>query len=107
MAFKFRGAYNAVANFQSDNPGVALSSGNHAQGITLASQLLGKDAHLVMPERINPVKRAAVQGYGGIVHIPANPQEAESFAQDLARDVQGEWIEAFNLETAVGRKKAV
>ncbi|MCH7615248.1 MAG: pyridoxal-phosphate dependent enzyme [Nitrospinae bacterium] len=95
-AFKFRGAYNAVAHLQSDKPVIALSSGNHAQGIALASQLLGKDAHIVMPEPINPVKRAAVQGYGGIVHIPGNPQEAESFSQDLARDVQGEWIEAFN-----------
>lgn len=106
-AFKFRGAYNAVANLQSDNPGVALSSGNHAQGIALASQLLGKDAHFVMPEPINPVKRAAVQGYGGIVHILANPQEAESFAQDLARDVQGEWIEVFNDPHVIGRQGTV
>lgn len=95
-AFKFRGAYHAVANRRSSKPVVALSSGNHAQGIALACRLLGKRAHLVMPEPINPVKRAAVQGYGGIVHIPTNPQEAESFAHDLVRELQGEWIEAFN-----------
>ena len=95
-AFKFRGAYNAVTHVKSDKPVVALSSGNHAQGVALACQLLGKEAHLVMPEPVNPVKRAAVQGYGGAVHTPANIQEAELFAQELLRSVQGEWIEAFN-----------
>lgn len=95
-AFKFRGAYNAVANLASDKPVVALSSGNHAQGIALACQLLGKKAHLVMPEPLNPVKRAAVQGYGGVVHTPGTHQEAESFSEDLIKEVQGEWVEAFN-----------
>jgi len=95
-AFKFRGAYNAVSHLNSHKPVVALSSGNHAQGIALACQLLGKEAHVVMPKPINPVKRAAVQDYGGIVHTPANPQEAESFSQDLLREIGGEWIEAFN-----------
>ena len=95
-AFKFRGAYNAVARRQSSKPVVALSSGNHAQGIALACGLLGKEAHLVMPEPVNPIKRAAVQGYGGFVHSPADPQGAESFSQELVRELQGEWIEAFN-----------
>ena len=95
-AFKFRGAYNAVAHRPSAKPVVALSSGNHAQGIALACRLLGKEAHLVMPEPINPIKRAAVQEYGGIVHIPADPQDAESCSRDLVQELQGEWIEAFN-----------
>ncbi len=95
-AFKFRGAYNAVAHLKSEKPVVALSSGNHAQGIALACQLLGKEAHLVMPEPVNPVKRAAVQGYGGLVHTPAISQEVESFSNDLVQAQQGEWIEAFN-----------
>jgi threonine dehydratase len=95
-AFKFRGAYNAVANLKSGKPVVALSSGNHAQGIALACQLLGKEAHLVMPEPVNPVKRVAVQGYGGIVHTPGDSQSVDSFSQDLARDLGAEWIEAFN-----------
>lgn len=95
-AFKFRGAYNAVAHLKSEKPVVALSSGNHAQGIALACQLLGKEAHLVMPEPVNPVKRAAVQGYGGIVHTPPNAKDVELFSQDLVRNLHGEWVEAFN-----------
>ena len=95
-AFKFRGAYNAVASRHSSKSVVAFSSGNHAQGIALACRLLGKEARLVMPEPINPVKLAAVQGYGGLVHRAANLQEAESLSRDLVRELQGEWIEAFN-----------
>ena len=95
-AFKFRGAYNAVTHRPSSQPVVALSSGNHAQGIALACRLSGKEAHLVMPEPVNPIKRAAVQEYGGIVHVPPDPREAESFSRDLVRELQGEWIEAFN-----------
>lgn len=95
-AFKFRGAYNAVAQRSSSKPVVSLSSGNHAQGIALACLLSGKEAHLVMPEPVNPIKRAAVREYGGLVHVPADPRDAESFSQDLVRALQGEWIEAFN-----------
>ena len=95
-AFKFRGAYNAVANLQSHKPVVALSSGNHAQGVALACQLLRKEAHLVMPKPINPVKRAAVQGYGGTVHTPGAHQDVEVYCHDLMETIQGEWVEAFN-----------
>ena len=95
-AFKFRGAYNAVVQRLSSAPVVALSSGNHAQGVALACRLSGKEAHLVMPEPVNPIKRAAVQDYGGIVHVPPGPRDAESFSQDLVQELQGEWIEAFN-----------
>ena len=95
-AFKFRGAYNAVAQRHSSKPVVALSSGNHAQGIALACRLLGKEAHLVMPEPVNPIKRAAVQEYGGIVHVPPDPHDADSFSRDLVQALQGEWVEAFN-----------
>ena len=95
-AFKFRGAYNAVTQRPSSKPVVALSSGNHAQGVALACRLSGKEAHLVMPEPVNPIKRAAVQDYGGIVHVPPDPRDAESFSQDLVQELQGEWIEAFN-----------
>lgn len=95
-AFKFRGAYNAVVQRPSSKPVVALSSGNHAQGVALACRLSGKKAHLVMPEPVNPIKRAAVQEYGGVVHVPADSRDAESFSQGLVRELQGEWVEAFN-----------
>src|SRR5579872_3584142 len=52
-AFKFRGAYNRLAQLseQERTRGVvAYSSGNHAQGVALAAQLLGISATIVMPK---------------------------------------------------------
>lgn len=99
--FKFRGAYNAVAQRSSFKPVVAVSSGNHAQGVALACRLSGKEAHLVMPEPVNPIKRAAVQEYGGIVHVTAGLREAESFSRDLVRELQAEWIDPFNAPDVI------
>jgi threonine dehydratase len=51
-AFKFRGAYNALAQFspaQRQSGVIAFSSGNHAQAIALSARLLGMPSVLVMP----------------------------------------------------------
>jgi threo-3-hydroxy-L-aspartate ammonia-lyase len=69
-AFKFRGAYNALAQFSPEQQkrGVcAFSSGNHAQGIALSAQLLGMPAAIVMPLDSPAVKMAATRGYGAEV----------------------------------------
>ena len=66
-AFKFRGAYNAVSQLsqsQRDAGVITHSSGNHAQGLALAANLLGVEAFIVMPEDAPPNKRAATAGYG-------------------------------------------
>jgi len=69
-AFKFRGAYNALACFderQRRAGVVAFSSGNHAQAIALAARLLGMPAVIVMPHDAPAAKVAATRGYGGEV----------------------------------------
>ena len=69
-AFKFRGAYNALAQFDAEQRRrgvVAFSSGNHAQAIALAAQLLGMPAVIVMPRTRRAVKVAATRGYGAEV----------------------------------------
>ena len=69
-AFKFRGAYNALAQLghEEKQRGVlTYSSGNHAQAIALAGQLLGVQATIVMPQDAPPVKLAATRGYGAEV----------------------------------------
>ncbi|HEV2072829.1 MAG TPA: threo-3-hydroxy-L-aspartate ammonia-lyase [Thermomicrobiales bacterium] len=69
-AFKFRGAYNALAQFtpeQKTSGVVAFSSGNHAQAISLSAKLLGVRAVLVMPTDAPVSKVAATRGYGGEV----------------------------------------
>jgi threonine dehydratase len=69
-AFKFRGACNAVMRLAPEAAarGVAThSSGNHAQALALAAKMRGIPAHIVMPRTASPVKRRAVQEYGGRV----------------------------------------
>jgi len=69
-AFKFRGAYNRLAQLTpSERAGgvVAFSSGNHAQGVALAAQLLGVPAVIVMPADAPAAKLAATRGYGAEV----------------------------------------
>ena len=65
-AFKFRGAYNALAQFtpaQRARGVIAFSSGNHAQAIALAARLLGMPSVIVMPQDAPPAKLAATRGY--------------------------------------------
>ncbi|MGB0563124.1 MAG: threo-3-hydroxy-L-aspartate ammonia-lyase [Spirulinaceae cyanobacterium] len=69
-SFKFRGAYNAIAQLtpeQRQNGVVTYSSGNHAQAVALAGQLLGVKTTIVMPQDAPAVKRAATEGYGAEV----------------------------------------
>ena len=69
-AFKFRGAYNALAQFDADQRRagvVAFSSGNHAQAVALAARELGMPATIVMPHDAPASKVAATRSYGGHV----------------------------------------
>ena len=69
-AFKFRGAFNALSRFtagQKRQGVVAFSSGNHAQAVALAAQLLGMPAVVVMPTDSASAKLAATRAYGAEV----------------------------------------
>lgn len=69
-AFKFRGAYHALARLSPADRwrGVlSYSSGNHAQALALAGSLLGIPTTLIMPDDAPPVKLAATRGYGAEV----------------------------------------
>ena len=65
-AFKFRGAYNALAQFDAAQRRagvIAFSSGNHAQAIALSARLLGMPSVIVMPSDAPPIKLAATRAY--------------------------------------------
>jgi threonine dehydratase len=71
-AFKFRGAYNRLVQLSADERRrgvVAFSSGNHAQGVALAAQLLGMPALIVMPSDAPKVKVEATRGYGAEIRL--------------------------------------
>jgi threonine dehydratase len=89
-AFKFRGAYNALARFdaaQRKAGVVAFSSGNHAQAIALAARLLGLPATIVMPSDAPATKIAATKGYGGeVVSYDRYKEDREAIGRRLAEE---------------------
>jgi len=67
-SFKFRGAFNKLTRLIEDDSRptsvVAYSSGNHAQGVAAAAQLLGIPATIVMPADAPAIKIASTRAYG-------------------------------------------
>jgi threonine dehydratase len=69
-SFKIRGALNAVLSLDDSEAsrGVAThSSGNHGAALAIAAGIRGIPAYIVVPSNAPRVKRAAIEGYGGIV----------------------------------------
>lgn len=86
-AFKFRGAYNKIASLPEGAPVLAYSSGNHAQAVALAAQLLGSRATILMPEDAPESKVAATRGYGAeVVTFDRYRDDREALAEALAAE---------------------
>ena len=86
-AFKFRGAYNALAQLGPDERKrgvVAFSSGNHGQAVALAGQMLDIPATIVMPEDAPRVKLDATRGYGADVVLYKRSQDRQALAKEIA-----------------------
>ncbi len=87
-AFKFRGAYNAVAALDDEQRArgvLSFSSGNHAQALALACMLMRTRVAIVMPKDAPAAKVEATRGYGGeIVFYDRYTQDRETIARDLA-----------------------
>ena len=86
-AFKFRGAYNALAQLTPEQRAAGVltySSGNHGQAVARVGQLLNIPVVVVMPDNAPPLKLAATRGYGArvITYAPAT-QTREALAADL------------------------
>ncbi len=84
-AFKFRGAYNAISQLSDVEKAagvVTFSSGNHAQGVALAGQLLGVQATIVMPDNSPAIKMEATADYGATI-VPCKAVNREQVAADL------------------------
>src|SRR5213593_3423263 len=89
-AFKFRGAYNALSRLSRDQRRrgvVTYSSGNHAQAIALAGQVLDIPRVIVMPSDAPAVKKTATEGYGGeIVLYDRDREDREAIGRRLASE---------------------
>jgi len=87
-AFKFRGAYNAMAQLSAEERRrgvVTFSSGNHAQAVALVGRLLGIAACVVMPADAPAIKREATAAYGAKI-ILYDPEAGSR--EEIARELQ-------------------
>lgn len=89
-AFKFRGAYNAIAALspaQRKAGVVAFSSGNHAQAMAYSASLLQVPATILMPKDAPAAKIAATRGYGGeVVLFDRYTEDREAIGRRLAAE---------------------
>ncbi len=89
-AFKFRGAYNALAQLPEKERRrgvITYSSGNHAQAVALAGRLLGVAATIVMPADAPRVKLEATRGYGAeVITYDAKTASREEIARRLGAE---------------------
>jgi threo-3-hydroxy-L-aspartate ammonia-lyase len=89
-AFKFRGGYNAIAQFTPEQKAggvITFSSGNHAQAIALSAKLQGVKAVIVMPHDAPAVKVEATRGYGGeVVFYDRYTEDREALGKRLAAE---------------------
>jgi threonine dehydratase len=85
-AFKFRGAYNFLAQLSPEDRArgvIAPSSGNHAQAVALAAKLFGVKAVVVMPTTVTPAKRGGAERLGARIELAATTQDRYERAVEL------------------------
>jgi threonine dehydratase len=87
-SFKFRGAFNKLSSIPLGARGggvVAFSSGNHAQGVAAAAQILKMQATIVMPADAPLSKRERTKAYGAeVVLYDRDREDREAIARDIA-----------------------
>ncbi len=99
-AFKARGALNFALQLSKEELKNGLcthSSGNHAQAVALAAQLLGTKAHIVMPKTAPQAKVDATKGYGAIVTFcEATLQAREDTLATIHQKTKAVFIPPYN-----------
>src|SRR6202011_366419 len=87
-SFKFRGAFNKLSSIPVGSRGggvVAFSSGNHAQGVAHAAQILNMQATIVMPADAPLSKRQRTKAFGAeVVLYDRDREDREAIARDIA-----------------------
>jgi len=89
-SFKFRGAFNRLCQLRAAERVrgcVAFSSGNHAQGVAAAAEILSMPATIVMPSDAPRVKLDKTKSYGAeVVTYDRFTESREDIAKAIADD---------------------
>jgi len=99
-SFKCRGALNAMLLLDDAARArgvVAVSSGNHAQGVAWAARMLGIQSRIVMPEGVSRRKLAGVRRLGAEAILFGDTYEdAEREARRLCLELSATWLSPYN-----------
>jgi threonine dehydratase len=99
-SFKERGACNKLAQLSQDERQhgvVAMSAGNHAQGVAYHAQRLGIRALIVMPRFTPMVKVERTRAFGAEVVLHGDTlEEASAHALELARERQLTFVHPYD-----------
>src|SRR5450631_66821 len=99
-AFKVRGGINLVSQMGPDERQrgiISASTGNHGQSVAYAARLFGVKARIVVPEKANAGKVAAMQGMGAeVITWGATFDEAREHCEALAQEHGYRYIHSGN-----------
>ncbi|MHB1126039.1 MAG: threonine ammonia-lyase [Bacillota bacterium] len=110
-SFKIRGAYNKIRLLGCSNQPqgiIAASAGNHAQGVALASRLVGVKCTVVMPWGAPVSKVVATREYGAKVVLSGDTyHEAYLKALEIQQEQGGSFVHAFDDPAVVAGQGTV
>ncbi|WP_038048992.1 threonine/serine dehydratase [Thermus caliditerrae] len=96
-SFKARGALTKALTLERPKGLLAVSSGNHAQGVAYAAQVLGVKALIVMPEDASPFKKQAARAYGAeVVDRGVRVENREEVARALQEETGYAFLHPFD-----------
>lgn len=104
-SFKLRGATNMMATLSEEDrkKGVlAVSAGNHAQGVAWAAEKFGMDATIIMPKPSPLVKIMNTEALGAKVILAGeNVDESFEFAKEYLKEHNKIYVHPFNQEEII------
>ena len=110
-SFKERGACNKLAQLSAEQSAkgvIAMSAGNHAQGVAYHAQRLGLRAVIVMPRFTPGVKVERTRGFCAEVILHGDTlEEARNYAVDMAQREQLTFVHPFDDEAIVAGQGTV
>lgn len=99
-AFKVRGGINLISQLTPEEKKrgvIAASTGNHGQSVAYAAKIFQVPAKIVVPEKANPGKVAAMQGFGAeVIFHGANYDAARLYCESLAAEHGYRYIHSGN-----------
>src|SRR5438128_12552441 len=88
-AFKARGATNKILSLNDDEKRrgvIAVSSGNHAQAVALASRWAGTRAVVCIPDDAPKMKVAGMRSYGADIRVfDRHKDDRDAFGREIAK----------------------